>query len=65
MTAPENLLLFQIIIVPLEAPTGGIYSKMSKEIGQNFFMYERSKTSRYVSCRHIISQFPKLLIAYY
>jgi hypothetical protein len=38
MTAPENLVLFQIIIAP-QAPTDGIYSKQSKEAGQNFFIH--------------------------
>jgi hypothetical protein len=46
---PEKRKDFQITIVPPEAPTEGMNSKASKEVGQIFLMNKISKDCFFVS----------------
>jgi hypothetical protein len=47
--------LFQITIIPPDAPFEGMYRKSSKHGGQHVLIKAKSKDSFLVSCRHITS----------
>ena len=53
---PEKTEIFQITRMPLEAPTEGMNSKVSKALGQKLFTSGLSKASLFVSCKHTMSQ---------
>jgi hypothetical protein len=52
---PEKTELFQITIIPPDAPFEGMYRKSSKHGGQQDLIKAISKDSFLVSCRHITS----------
>jgi hypothetical protein len=51
-----NLVLFQKLMMPPENRSEGTYSKLSYVGGQKFFIYGRSSSSLFVSCKQMISQ---------
>jgi hypothetical protein len=52
---PLNLVLFQMVMMPPEAPSEGMYSKLSYARGQKFLINARSKHSLFVSCKQMMS----------